>query len=300
VLQHTKVINFVAIELKKQQQSIEMPIITLTTDFGTKDPYVSAVKGAIYTEIEQATIVDISNEIKPFNITEAAYVLKNAYAKFPKGTIHIVTINVEETLNNKHIVACINEHFFICADNGLLSLIFDQDQPDKVIHLSNVINEPSNFSTLDRFVKAACKLCLGTTIEELGDPVTILNELSLLNATINEEQTQITGNVIYIDHYGNIVTSITKAVFNSIARGRNIEIVARTYSFYKIYESYTEFINEKILKGITNAEGERLAMFNSAGYLQISIFKGSKHRGGTAFSLLGLYPETTTITVYFK
>uniref|UniRef100_UPI0030D78422 SAM hydrolase/SAM-dependent halogenase family protein n=1 Tax=uncultured Planktosalinus sp. TaxID=1810935 RepID=UPI0030D78422 len=108
-----------------------MPIITLTTDFGEKDHFAGAVKGAIYSELETIKIVDISHSVSPFHITEAAYIIQNAYRSFPKGTIHIVGIDSELTPENKHIAVLLDDHYFICADNGIVSLITQEMKPQK-------------------------------------------------------------------------------------------------------------------------------------------------------------------------
>ena len=90
-----------------------MAIITLTTDFGLKDHFVAVLKGSIYSELPDAKIVDISHDIMPFNIQECAYILSNSYKSFPKGTIHIVGVDSEETPDNKHVVALVNGHYFM-------------------------------------------------------------------------------------------------------------------------------------------------------------------------------------------
>lgn len=276
-----------------------MRIITLTTDFGTKDPYLSAVKGRIYSQNENVTVVDISNEIQPFNGTEAAYVLQNAYKNFPKESIHLIGVNTESNQLNKHIIVYANQHYFICADNGIISLILGNTTPEWIIQIPNS-QTSDNFPTLDVFVSVVSQLVKHTPIERLGTRIDSFQQRSHLNAKINSDGNQIVGNVIYIDNYGNIVTSITKSMFEDIGSGRQVEIIARSYTFNKVYSSYADFTNSKLEKGISSFDGERLALFNSAGYLQISIYKGSKLKGGTAFSLLGLYPETTSIIVNFK
>ena len=100
-----------------------MPIITLTTDFGTKDHFVGAVKGSIYKELREARVVDISHYITPFSVTETAYILKNAYKHFPSGTIHIVGVDSEISVENRPIAIQMDDQFFICCDNGILSMI---------------------------------------------------------------------------------------------------------------------------------------------------------------------------------
>ena len=97
-----------------------MPIITLTTDFGEKDHFAGAVKGGIYSALDQVRIVDISHSISPFHISEAAYIIQNAYKSFPTGTIHIIGIDSELNPENKHIAVYLDGHYFICADISLI------------------------------------------------------------------------------------------------------------------------------------------------------------------------------------
>ena len=109
-----------------------MAIITLTTDFGTKDHFVAALKGTILKELPTATLVDISHDISPFNIQECAYVLKNSYQAFPKSTIHIVGLDSERSPENEHIIVFADGHYFISANNGVISLITKEVPPDSV------------------------------------------------------------------------------------------------------------------------------------------------------------------------
>ena len=106
-----------------------MAIITLTTDFGTKDHFAAAVKGALLSEIMEAKVVDISHNISPFSILEAAYVIQNAFESFPVGSIHIIGVDSEISEENKHIVVQLNDHYFICANNGIMSMICSEINP---------------------------------------------------------------------------------------------------------------------------------------------------------------------------
>ena len=107
-----------------------MSIITLTTDFGMKDYFVAAIKGAIYTDLPDAKIVDITHNISPFNITETAYIIKNAYTHFPKGSIHIIGVDSESNQENKHIAIQLDGHYFIGTDNGIISLLTVDIRPE--------------------------------------------------------------------------------------------------------------------------------------------------------------------------
>src|SRR5690606_25503861 len=128
---------------------------TLTTDFGEKDHFAGAVKGAIYKEMEDAKIVDISHSVSPFHIAEAAYIIQNAYKSFPKGSIHIIGIDSELTPENKHIAVLLDGHYFICADNGIISLITQEIRPEKMVEINIHNRVMSDFPVLDVFVKVA-------------------------------------------------------------------------------------------------------------------------------------------------
>ena len=121
-----------------------MPIITLTSDWGLKDHYVAAVKGTILSNMPEAIVVDISHDIPPFEIEQAAFVLRNAYPNFPKGSIHILGINTEESDKFGHTVIEHEGHFFIGTDNGIFSLLFEL-KPDKIVELT--INQDSDYFT---------------------------------------------------------------------------------------------------------------------------------------------------------
>ena len=106
-----------------------MSIITLITDFGTKDHFVAKIKGAIISDLPQASIVDVSHQISPFNIMEAAYVIENSYQHFPEKTIHIIGVDSEKTIEQSQLVIILDNHYFICANNGIMSLLASKINP---------------------------------------------------------------------------------------------------------------------------------------------------------------------------
>ena len=139
-----------------------MAIITLTTDFGLKDHFVGALKGTIYKELSDVRIVDISHLIKPFNISECAYILKNSYKSFPEGTIHIVGIDSEPTDENEHIAVSVDGHYFISANNGVISLITSEIKAEKVVRINIPNPVHGSFPVMDVFVKVAWWLSRGS------------------------------------------------------------------------------------------------------------------------------------------
>lgn len=272
-----------------------MAIITLTTDFGEKDHFAGAVKGAIYTELPTAKIVDISHSIAPFHITEASYIIKNAYKSFPEGSIHIIGVDSELTPENKHIALKLDGHYFICANNGILSLIASEFVPEKIVEINIHDKIQSNFPVLDVFVKVAGHLSRGGTLEVIGKTIPEVKQLKEMEPLINVEKNQIKGNVIYIDNYGNVVTNISKKLFDKVGKGRNFTMRARTASFTEIFSTYSEAINFDT-EMINREDGKKLAIFNSGGYIELAIYKSNPSTVGSASTLFGLeYRDTVTI-----
>lgn len=273
-----------------------MAIITLTTDFGLKDHFVGALKGSIYKELTNARIVDISHDISPFNIQECAYILENAYKNFPEGTIHIVGVDSEPTQENQHIVALLDGHYFITANNGVISLITSEINPKKIVEI-NIPNEINgSFPVMDVFVKVACHIARGGTLEIVGRPFKQLKDLTGFLPSINSNGKKIIGSVIYIDNYGNVVTNIQKKFFDAYRKGRNFEINARTTKIKQIYNGYSDIINFDIEKSKRKGPGDLLALFNTSEYIELAIYKSDLNTVGGASTLLGLnYRDTVTI-----
>ncbi len=274
---------------------MNIPIITLTSDFGTKDYFVSAAKGRIYSELPNAHVVDISHKITPFSINETAYVIKNAYKHFPKGTVHIIAVDAEWSIKNKHYVFILDEHYFVCANNGIISLITSVLQPAKVIEIT-LPRDRENSYFLENFISAACHIARGGSLSLIGKETKEIKQLTEITPVINKDNNQILGNVIYIDNFGNLITNIEKELFIRIGQGRKFELHARSYIFTKIFDRYNEITNLEIPADKRNDDGKRLALFNSDNYLEIAVYKSNLKTVGGASSLLGLnYRDTVTL-----
>lgn len=271
-----------------------MPILTLTTDFGEKDHFAGAVKGAIYNELEDVKIVDISHSISPFHITEAAYIIKNAYKSFPKGTIHIIGIDSELTPENKHIALLLEGHFFICADNGIMSLITQDLHPKKMVEINIHDRVISDFPVLDVFVKVACHIARGGTLDVIGKEIPEIKKLKDFTPAIY--QNQIVGTVLYIDNYGNVVTNISKKLFEKVGLGKPFTIKARTIKFKTVYAKYSDAIDFNAPPDKREEHGKKLAIWNASGFLELAIYKSNPQTVGSASTLFGLnYRDTVTI-----
>ncbi|MCK7590644.1 SAM-dependent chlorinase/fluorinase [Subsaxibacter sp. CAU 1640] len=276
-----------------------MAIITLTTDFGEKDHYAGAIKGAIYSESEDFKIVDISHSVQPFNILEAAYIIQNAYNSFPKGTIHIIGIDSELNPENKHIAVKLDDHYFICANNGIMSMICAEIAAEKIVEINIHDKVATNFPVLDIFAKVACHIARGGTLEVVGKVIDHIKPIRNMHPFVNDEKNQIIGNVIYIDNYGNVITNISRKFFESIQKGRSYEIFARSYKFKEIFKKYSDIVNFDTPIENRNDEGKALVLFNSSDYLEIAIYKSDNSTVGSASTLMGLQLRDT-VTVNFS
>jgi len=248
-----------------------MPIITLTTDWGTKDHYLAAVKGAILNHIPEAQIIDISHEIAPFDLNETSYALRNTWKYFPKGSIHIVGVNSEASLQHPHVVIKEQGHYFIGADNGIFSLVFDTT-PEEIYELDVILESNKfTFSTKDVFVQVAKHIVHEKPLNELGDKLDELtNKMAFRPVT---EPDIIKGKVIYIDRYENIVTNIDEDLFKEMVGKKAFTLFLRAgkYKIKTIHSSYSDV-----------GEGELIALFGSDNMLEIA------QNRGRAAGLLGM------------
>lgn len=264
-----------------------MSIITLTTDYGLRDHFVGALKGKIISEFSEVNIIDISHDIDPFNILETSYIIGAAYSSFPKGTVHIIGVDSERNKENQHIAIQWNDHYFIGADNGVLSILTQKVVPQKMVSITIHDRLHNDASDLDVFVKVACHLAKGGLLNVIGKEITQLKPVTGLQATVTADHKAIKGHVIYIDHFGNVVTNISKKQFLDIAKGRPYEIVMKTKNIKTILPNYSAIATNENYS-MKNYEGEKLAIFNEAGFLEIAVFRSNPSKVGSANSLLGL------------
>jgi S-adenosylmethionine hydrolase len=264
-----------------------MSIITLTTDYGLKDHFVGALKGKILSEYSEASIIDISHDIDPFNTVEASYIIGASYASFPKGTVHLIGVDMEFNKENQHIVMQWNDHYFIAADNGILSMLSQKIVPQKIVAINIHDRLPNDATDLDVFVKVACHIAKGGLLNIIGKELKNIKQIVDLQAVAANDGSSLKGYVIYIDHFGNVVTNISKKQFLEVAKGRPYEIVMRTKNIKTILPNYSAIASSDKYE-IKNYEGEKLAIFNEAGFLEIAVFRSNPSKVGSANSLLGL------------
>ena len=247
-----------------------MPLLTLTSDIGQQDFLIGAVKGQLLKTIEKFTLVDISHNLSPFNYPQAAYVCRNAIKNFPVGTFHLILVNLFDEKPEHMLLAEHNGHFIGCADNGLLTMILEE-VPQKTVALALDKNLQKNtLYCASVFARAFNELLDGKKIEEIGDAGVSIHVKNPLRPMLGSDY--IEGQIIFIDNFENVIVNIHRDEFEEQRKGRSFKIVfKRDEVIDRISDTYAD-VNE----------GEKLALFNSAGYLEIAINKGN------AAGLLGL------------
>ncbi|MGB3467977.1 MAG: SAM-dependent chlorinase/fluorinase [Cyclobacteriaceae bacterium] len=248
-----------------------MAVITFLSDFGTKDHYVAAVKSQIIQVNPALNIIDISHDIQLFDLSHASFVMKHVYRDFPKGTVHLLAVDSVGRRSDKYLAFKVEEHYFICPDNGLISLITDQ-QPTIVVDLNTLVDNTSTFPAKDVMAPAAAKLCSGSNIHEMGKSVD--QYIQLIGRKVKATKKEMAGNVVRVDHYGNLITNIKQSEFekiHSLNDQRGFSIRAGREVFHKINNYFYQV-----------DPGDCYLIFNSNGLLQIGINKGDASR------LLGL------------
>jgi S-adenosylmethionine hydrolase len=240
-----------------------MPVITLTSDIGLKDYLVGAIKGQLYQLCPNSQVIDISHRVSPFNFPQAAYLCKSALPQFPPGTCHFILVNLFDTIPDHFLVARHKDQYFFCADNGLLTMILD-GRPEHTVNLPiDRQQEKNTLHIIRRFGAASLLLQEGYPLDELGPPAGDMVVRNNLMPTISSNWME--GQVIYIDNFENVITNITREQFEEQRKGRGFRIyVMRDESIMEISDNYSDV-----------KEGDKLAMFNTAGYLEIAINKGN-------------------------
>ncbi|RRQ46270.1 S-adenosyl-l-methionine hydroxide adenosyltransferase family protein [Chryseobacterium sp. SC28] len=264
-----------------------MSVITLTSDYGLVDHRVASIKGKILSWSEEVKVVDITHNIMAYNLLQTAYVVRNAYKFFPPGSIHIVAVDSFYHPSRKNIIAKIDGHFFISADNGITHLMFFDIKPEAIyeITLNNRFDDPVRFPATDIFVPAAMHLYKGGLPEVIGRKIKAVKDLSFPRAVYNESERMIVGEVLYIDNFGNVVSNISRKFFEKYASiSENFTVKFRNIVSSKILDKYTDIVVD--WKREQEFHGKSAMIFNDADLLEVTIYKGSVLNG--ASTLFGM------------
>lgn len=243
-------------------------IVSLTTDFGNKDPFAGSVKGAILKVNPESRIVDISHEVSPQDIWEAAFILKSAYNYFPKGTIHLAVVDPGVGSGRRPIIVVTESYYFVGPDNGIFSLVYREAERMRVHHITAshyYLPSPGpTFHGRDIFAPVAAWLAKGIPSGNFGE---VIEDYVKLNVPVPQKSPNgIDGHVIHIDRFGNLITNITfKDIQTLLPEGASAGLISISTA-------------GKEIKGLKNfyaesAPGEAGAIINSSGYLEIFLYK---------------------------
>ena len=248
-----------------------MALLTLTSDIGQQDYLVGAIKGQLLQINPIFNIVDITHQLAPFNYPQSAYICRNAIRNFPDRTYHLILVNLFEKRPEKLLLAFHKNQYIFCADNGLLTMILEE-KPELVIGLPlNKNNIKNTLYCVQVFGKAINDVVNGISLQDIGEPDITIIEKNHLRPLLGENW--IEGQIIFIDNFENVIVNISREEFEEQRKGRSFSIVfKREETIDKISETYADVM-----------EGEKLALFNSGGYLEIAINKGN------AAGLFGLH-----------
>lgn len=241
-----------------------MPVVTLTSDWNNYDYYLGSLKGKVLSLVPNANVVDLIHDVPLFKFTQAAFVIRNTYYQFPKGTVHLICVNSEPPKGKKQLIVQYDGHYFVCADNGMVGLVCNDDNKiEKVFEFINE-NEESTFQALEIYpliVKAIAE----------NNIAKVANESSGYDKHIPMrpvfEHSIISGSVIYIDTYRNAITNINRRLFDEVGKGRGFDIFVHSNHYKNQISRINKTYNE-------TSPGELLAVFNSLGLLEIAIKDG--------------------------
>lgn len=263
-------------------------LISLTTDFGEQDGYVGVMKGVMAGIAPGVTFVDLSHGIPPQDVRSAAYVLWTALPYFPPESVHLVVVDPGVGTSRRPIAARTAWGVLVGPDNGVFSYVWAAAPPSAVVELANPRYRRSDvcatFHGRDIFSPAAAYLAQGASLETFGPPVA--DPITLPLPALEVEDGGVRGEVLYVDHFGNVITSIGRLVWEgellrldpafgaaptATLRASQIEVLAGGRSLGVIRRTYGEV-----------APGAALALVGSEGLLELAISHG---RGGDVLGL---------------
>ena len=245
------------------------PLITLLTDFGDRDWFVAGMKGAILSIHPDTRIVDLSHQIAPYRIDEAGYFLKSCYREFPEGTIHVVVVDPGVGSARRAITVKSARYFFMAPDNGVLTYIFDAEQPVEVREIDQRKfrrESPGHtFDGRDLFAPASARLARHEPFESYGPVIEDYRTFPITQPSW--EKTILVGEIVYVDRFGNLISNLTPAHLEG-ARA----VTKRRQPVIRI--------GERIINGLVNSYSEGLAekpsaLINSDGRLEIFLKEAS-------------------------
>jgi S-adenosylmethionine hydrolase len=243
-----------------------MSVITLSTDFGLTDPYVGIMKGVILGINPEVRIVDLNHSLSHHRLPEAAFALNTAFFYFPRGTLHLVVVDPGVGGERRLIGIKEKDYLWIGPDNGLFTLVLKEQPKAKIIELTNraffLKKISSTFHGRDILAPIAAHLSLGISLEEMGPPAGDPVTLSLPEAEIKKNK--IIGQVLWADHFGNLITNISRKMLLPFLSGPSLKIIVKSHTITELSQTYSQ-----------GRPGVLLALIGSSDYLEIACNLGN-------------------------
>lgn len=242
------------------------PIVALLTDFGTRDHYAGTLKGVVLGVCPDATLVDIGHDIPAHDVTAGALELAACYRYFPAGTIFLVVVDPGVGSARRGIAADAGDYRFVAPDNGVLSAVFLESPPKKVVELTErKYARPSvshTFEGRDRFAPAAGFLARGVALVSLGKSIRNYRTIELPRPVVSGRE--LTGEIVRVDRFGNLITNIDRRTFEQFAGDGAIAVVAGGREIPRMVATYAEA-----------PAGELCALFGSTDHLEVAVNAGA-------------------------
>ena len=255
---------------------MSFPLISLTTDFGLSDHFVGVMKGVILGIAPRARLVDITHEITPFNVGEAAFVISQAWRYFPKRTIHVAVVDPGVGSQRRPLLVECGGQVFVGPDNGVFSWVCEREENWRALHLTKdrFFRHPvsKTFHGRDIFAPVAAALSNGIPSDEFGDQVSDIVWLESLKPE-TEDDGRIKGRVIHIDRFGNCITNLTREDFAGSEATAPTKLIVDAREITSFREFFSDF----------GKDAEPFCVIGSAGFLEIAA------RNSSAAALLDVH-----------
>ena len=242
------------------------PIIALLSDFGTRDQYVGTMKAVVLGLCPDASLVDITHEIPPHDVLAGALELGASYSFFPPATVFLVVVDPGVGSKRRPIAAAVQDYTFVAPDNGVLTCVFRASPPRRIVELTeHKYARPTisrTFEGRDRFAPAAAWIAHGVPLESLGP--TLTNPCMLDIPTAVRREDEIAGEVLRVDHFGNLISNVGRKAFTDLQSGGRVVVRVDSHDIERVVHTYAEV-----------APGDLCALFGSTDHLEIAVNAGS-------------------------
>lgn len=254
------------------------PVVALLSDFGFRDHYVGAMKGVVLNICPDATLVDISHEVPAHDVLTAALELAAAYRYFPSGTVFLVVVDPGVGSERRGVAAEAGDYRFVAPDNGVLTAVLGEQPPRRVVELTERrYARPTvsrTFEGRDRFAPAAAWIAKGVQLSALGRPLRDYRMLDIPLPDVAEDR--LVGQVLRVDHFGNLVSNIDRKAFDSIAQRGSIQIEVGAHVIGRLVETYSEIGENEVCALFGGTEHLEFAASSSSAGEQLGVARGAQ------------------------